>query len=268
MAEDPEFAPDQPGQLKRPRSGGVASILGTFLMTEPPFPLSDLQADLEAHAVASKRAWWERYLKGEARFRGVSTPDIRRLSAAWWRGHDGDELDPDAQLEVCLALLRCPMTEDKLAGMLLLGERLIPAGRVECSAAEPRFAELYPAGHLADWNAVDWFCVRVLGPLIESSGRPCATSIAGWVGEDGLWQRRSALVAFVTLAPSGAYAELIIETASRLVHDPERFAQTGVAWVIRELSKSRPDLTEPFLVRYGGVMSAEARAQARGKRRR
>ena len=237
-------------------------------MTPSPLPLDELQADLAAHADEQKRAWWDRYLKGEAEFRGVPTPDIRRLSRAWWERHDGDALPAEQQLQTCLALLRCPLTEDKLAGMLLLGERLIPRGQVDCAAATPRFAELYPAGHLADWNAVDWFCVRVLGPLIDDGGEPCALSVAGWVEAEVLWQRRSALVGFVNLAPSGAYAELIIETAEQLVLDQERFAQTGVAWVLRELSRARPDLTEPFLERHQDVMSPEARKQARGKHRR
>jgi 3-methyladenine DNA glycosylase AlkD len=237
-------------------------------MTPSALPLDDLQADLAAHAVESKREWWERYLKGQASFRGVPTPDIRRLARAWWERHDGDTLPPGEQLEACLALLRCPLTEDKLAGMLLLRERLIPAGAIDWTAALPRFAELYPAGHLADWNAVDWFCVRVLGPLIEASGEACATAIAAWVDADGLWQRRSAVVAFVDLAVSGGYADLIVRTAERLVTDQERFAQTGVAWVMRELSGSRPDLTEPFLERYADEMSHEARKQARGRHRR
>ena len=237
-------------------------------MADSPLSLDDLQADLAAHADADKRAWWERYLKGEAEFRGVPTPDIRRVARAWWEGHDGDALPPTEQLRACLALLRCPLTEDKLAGMLLLGERLIPAGRVDWSAAVPRLAELYRAGHLADWNSVDWHCVRVLGPLVESAGEACARSIAAWVDAEILWQRRSALVAFVNLAPSGIYAELIIETAEQLVLDDERFAQTGVAWVVRELSAARPDLTTRFLERHVDDMSPEARKQARGRRRR
>jgi 3-methyladenine DNA glycosylase AlkD len=237
-------------------------------MTAAPLPLDDLQADLAAHADGAKRAWWDRYLKGEARFRGVSTADIRRLAGAWWTSHDGEVLGPAEQLETCLALLRCPMTEDKLAGMLLLGERLIPAGRVACAPAVAHFGPLYAEGHLADWNAVDWFCVRVLGPLIERSGAPCARSIAAWVDAAVLWQRRSAVVAFVELARSGAYAELIVETADRLVLDEERFAQTGVAWVMRELGTARPDLTEPFLQRHVDDMSPEARKQARVRHRR
>ncbi len=236
-------------------------------MTTGSPPISELQAALAAHADEGKRTWWDRYLKGQARFRGVPTPDIRREVRAWWARYDADGLPASAQLETCLELLRCPLTEDKLAGMLLLGERLIPAGRIEWAAAIRSFAQLYPDGHLADWNAVDWFCVRVLGPLIETYGDGCAQTIAAWVGAEVLWQRRSALVAFVNLAPSGTHAELIITTAERLVADPARFAQTAVAWVIRELGASRPDLTEPFLERHADAMSPEVRKQARGVRR-
>jgi 3-methyladenine DNA glycosylase AlkD len=238
------------------------------MMTTPPLPLDDLQSDLELHAEEAKRDWWERYLKGQASFRGVPTPVVRELSVAWWERHDGDGLTAEEQLEACLALLRCPLTEDKLSGMLLLGERLIPRGLVDGRSAVPRFAELYPAGDLADWNAVDWFCVRVLGPLIDVTGDACARAIAGWVEAAVLWQRRSALVAFVTLAPSGRYAELIVDTADRLVLDQERFAQSGVAWVMRELSRERADLTKPFLRRHAGQMSIRTRRQAGSGRRR
>ena len=233
----------------------------------PSPPIAELQAALARHADARKRDWWERYLKGEAQFRGVPTPDIRREAHAWWTRHGGDALGPPAQLAACLGLLRCPLTEDKLAAMLLLGERLIPAGRVDCGTALPAFGGLLADGHLADWNVVDWFCVRVLGPLIESTGETCARSVAAWVEADGLWQRRAALVGFIDLAPTGAYAELIVATAEQLVCDPARFAQTGVAWVMRELGKARPDLTEAFLERYEHAMSPEALAQARGKHR-
>jgi 3-methyladenine DNA glycosylase AlkD len=151
--------------------------------------------------------------------------------------------------------------------VLLLGERLIPAGRMDCEAALPAFGGLLADGHLADWNVVDWFCVRVLGPLIDSTGDACARSVAAWVEADGLWQRRAGLVGFVNLAPTGAYAELIVATAEQLVFDPARFAQTGVAWVVRELGKARPDLTEAFLERHAHRMSPEALAQVHGKHR-
>jgi 3-methyladenine DNA glycosylase AlkD len=230
-------------------------------------PIDELLTELEAHADPAKRDWWVRYLKGQARFLGVPTPTLRGVTGAWWGRHDADGLPPDDQLEICLALLREPVTEPKLAGMLLLGERLVPADRVDWAVAMPRFGPLFVEGHLADWNVVDWFCVRVLGPLIERSGDGCARAVAAWIDAAVLWQRRAALVGFVTLAPSGAYAELIIQTAAQLVTDPERFAQTGVAWVLRELRTARPDLVEPFLAEHHQQMSTGARKQARGTHR-
>lgn len=225
-----------------------------------------LQARLEARADPATREWWERYLKGAARFRGVPTAAIRDEAARWWDDARADDLPPDAQLDICLALLACPFTEDKLAGMLLLGERLIPDGRVACPGVLPRFARLYADGHLADWNAVDWFCVRVLGPLITVGGEDCARAIAAWVESDGTWQRRSALVAFVDHARAGRHATLIEETAARLVRYEERFAQTAVGWTIRELGRAEPDLAAAFLDRHRDAMSAEARRQATTRR--
>ena len=231
-------------------------------------PIGELQDRLAGAGDPARRAWWEGYLKGQAPFRGVSTPEVRQAAMAWWDGHATDSLDAERQLDTCLRLLRAPWTEDKTAGMLILGERLIPAGRVDHDMALPRFASLYVDSDLADWNAVDWFCVRVLGPLIRHAGTPCAESVATWVTSEVLWQRRSALVAFVTVAPSGQHADLIVHIAEQLVRDEARFAQTAVAWTIRELGQARPDLTGPFLERHVDDMSEEARRQVSGRRRR
>ena len=54
----------------------------------------------------------------------------------------------------------------------------------------------------------------------------------------------------------------LIEGARRNVADRRRFAQTSVGWVLRELSKSRPDEVRAFLAEHGDAMSAEARRAA------
>ena len=119
--------------IARSRSSIVVGFSGVFLLVEGVRRLTEFSHDVVgqvheavdgAHADEAKRAWWDRYLKGEARFRGVSTADIRRLAGAWWTSHDGEALGPADQLETCLALLRCPMTEDKLAGILFFQEIL------------------------------------------------------------------------------------------------------------------------------------------------
>ena len=55
----------------------------------------------------------------------------------------------------------------------------------------------------ACWNVCDWFCVKVLGSLVEMEGEACARAIAGWRRAENLWQRRAAGVAFVNLVGRG-----------------------------------------------------------------
>ena len=81
MAEDPEFAPDQPGQLKRPRFGGVASILGTFVDEASAPPLAEGQAELaaDADALATDADATERELSGSgSRAMASAAADPRR----------------------------------------------------------------------------------------------------------------------------------------------------------------------------------------------
>ena len=58
-----------------------------------------------------------------------------------------------------------------------------------------------------------------------------------------MWQRRASVVAFVDLAKRGdqnfsGFTAMVLENCSHLLGSQERFAQTGVGWVLRELSRS------------------------------
>lgn len=243
-----------------------------------PAELRGLQRLLESDADAEKRDWWTRYLKGEAAFRGTPMPDVRRHVHAWWDVHDFGALPPDARVVIPLALLREPLTEDKLAGMLLLGERFVPEGWLGRSRDLPALAAVFDDGHLADWNAVDWFCVKVLGPWVESlegSGRgsPRARlgrAISEWREAPGLWRRRASAVAFVNLVKRGGpffegFVDEVLASCAVLVASEERFSQTGAGWVLRELSVAEPERVRRFLAEHADRMSAEARRSATRK---
>src|SRR3712207_8372132 len=61
-------------------------------------------------------------------------------------------------------------SEDKLAGVLFLQEILLPAGALDWRSDLPRIARLFDEGYIRDWSTCDWFCVKVLGPLVEQQG--------------------------------------------------------------------------------------------------
>jgi 3-methyladenine DNA glycosylase AlkD len=203
-----------------------------------------LQLRLNAHARAATREWWTKYLKGAASFRGVKMADVRKAVHAWFKEERlGEHLSVGQQKDLALMLLEENYTEDKLAGVLFLQEILLPAGALEWRSDLPRFARLFDQGYIRDWSICDWFCVKVLGPLVEQQGEACARAISGWREVDGVWQRRASVVAFANLASKGdqnfsGFTEMVLDNCSHLLGSQERFAQTGVGWILRELSRS------------------------------
>jgi 3-methyladenine DNA glycosylase AlkD len=215
----------------------------------PPAPALDglierLQSRLNARATAATREWWTKYLRGAASFRGVKMRDVRTALHAWFEEERlGEHLSVGRQKDLALMLLEEDHTEDKLAGVLFLQEILLPAGALDWRSDLPRLERLFDEGYIRDWNICDWFCVKVLGPLVEQQGEACARAISGWREGDGVWRRRASVVAFVNLASEGdrnfvGFTEMVLDNCSHLLKSQERFAQTGVGWVLRELSRS------------------------------
>ena len=188
--------------------------------------------------------------------------EVRTALHAWYREHGFATWEPTEQVQLALQLIREDHTEDKLAGILFLQEILLPSGRLHHCSLLPAFADLFECGHLADWNAVDWFCVKVLGPLVERDGEPCARAIGEWRTASTLWQRRASAVAFVNLVKRGelfpGFFRIVMASCEVLVGDPERFSQTGAGWVLRELSRVDPAAVETFLLDHVEEISREA----------
>ena len=196
-----------------------------------------LRQDLQQHADPGTQAWWENYVKGSAPFMGVKMPVIRRVLHQWHRENVAGVLADPAQLNLALALFDGAYTEEKLAGTLFLQEILLPAGAIDCGRDIDRLADLFAGGKIYDWNTCDWFCVKVLGPLIRESGLQCAQRIASWRNAENLWQARAALVPFVAVADDRQYYPEIAASCQVLIRREERFAKTAVGWILRDVSK-------------------------------
>ncbi|MBE9033334.1 hypothetical protein IQ266_26730 [filamentous cyanobacterium LEGE 11480] len=71
-------------------------------------------------------------------------------------------MSPETQIAIAFALLYADHGEDKLAGILLLQEQLIPQGAIRHTTHLPEFAQVFQDGTIHDWSTTDWFCMRVL----------------------------------------------------------------------------------------------------------
>jgi 3-methyladenine DNA glycosylase AlkD len=226
-----------------------------------------LQARLHEVANEKTKEWWERYMKGAASFRGVPMAAIRSTLRLWYVEEGLDDAPASNRRQVALDLLAESYSEDKLAGVLLLREHLL----AQLSVGDlPAFAAAFRAGHIADWGICDWFSIKVLSALVERDGRPMAEATTAWTTSEPLWQRRAAAVALAPLAPRGdknfeGFVELSLEVARANVRDGERFMQTSVGWLLRELSKSDPSAVQEFVREHEPLLSREGRRMSLAK---
>jgi 3-methyladenine DNA glycosylase AlkD len=260
---------ERSGADQPPRESSVHARKNFATSPDDALLILRLQQGLDVLATASARLFWEKYLKGAALFRGVPMAGVRRAAHAWWRGEGFPGRPIRDQKRIALQLFDEPQTEDRLAGVLILSEILLP----RLTAADlPSFALLFERGRIADWNLCDWFCVKVLGRMVERADDPAgvAKAISAWRNARTLWQRRASCVAFVNLAPGGerivpGLPAMIAENCAALVRDPARFAQTGVGWVMRELSLHDTVLASRFAEEHIDELSPEAMKYITGK---
>lgn len=217
--------------------------------------VADLQRHLEAAADPATKAWFENYLKHAIPYRGVKTPQVSRILADRWRAHDLGGLPEEDRLALARMLIEERFAEDKFAGILLIQKYLLR--RMGPDRILDMAENLFAAGAFPDWSTTDWFSMRVLGPLIARHGRLAARRIARWRDAANLWQRRSSIVPFRAVVDDEAYHPTIRATVAVLVRERERFIQTGIGWVISDLSKVHPEVAAALVERHLANLSTE-----------
>ena len=210
---------------------------------------------MNAEAEVKTKQWFENYLKGAITYRGLKTPAVAKLLKAWRTDHNLDSYSLAEQLALCEALIAHPFAEDKFAGIIYIQKYL--AKKLEWQTLVAFVDRLFQADYFFDWSTTDWLCVRVLDPTILKHGLPAAEAIAQYRTSHILWQRRAAIVPFRHASAEKTYHALIRKIIADLVQESERFIQTGVGWVLADLSKVYPSEAEALFRQYLPLLSRE-----------
>lgn len=215
-----------------------------------------LQLRLDKVASKKTKDWWERYIKHNTFFRGVGIPQIREEIKKWHKQEQIIKLPLEDQLNLALSFFAEKYAEDKLAGVLFLQYYLY--NKFDWKTLIPKFESLFRSNYIYDWNVCDWFCVRVIGPMIKENGIACARAITKWSTSKNVWQARASLVAFANYTKHSEYKLLMLGSCSKLIRREERFAKTAVGWILRELSKTDKKMAMSFVEKYRKYFSKES----------
>ena len=196
----------------------------------------------------------KRYLKSALEHYGTSVPATRRVAKA--------------------ALYSQPaLAHDDVAALV---ERLWARPVHECRPAAVDILELssavLEAGDLAllerlireskTWALVDGLAASVTGPLVERYPE-LGAELDRWAQDEDFWVRRSALLAnLLPLREGRGDFDRFGRYADAMLGEKEFFMRKAIGWVLRDTSRTRPELVYEWLLpraaRASGVTVREA----------
>ncbi len=200
-----------------------------------------LKSEIDKIAEKSKAEWWNNYLRNTIRFIGVGIPDIRNILNRWYPTID----DEAALILIADKLIHLKIAEYKLAGILIYQNFLL--GNISDHRILKHMDILFGKEYIYDWNTCDWFCVRVLTPLVDTQNDQTISEILRWNDKKYLWQARASIVPFALAKSLPNHLGKLEGPMATLIKRKERFAKTAVGWIAREIFKFNPVFVKQFL---------------------
>lgn len=88
---------------------------------------------------------------------------------------------------------------------------------------------------MSNWAETDWFCIRVVQPLLRKFPKETMSLLRKWNSSKSLWKRRASVVAFTRkIGISGKFTHEVLELCDNLIWDSEDMVRKGVGWALKD----------------------------------
>lgn len=223
-------------------------------MTRTALIVGRIERELRAAGNPERAVAEKKYLKSDLEFFGASLPSVRLVIKALLKS--APELDRKAILDIVVALWSRRVFERRLAAVEVL--------RAARDSMEPADLDLVARliRESKTWALSDSLATDVAAPLVERFPG-LARTLDGWARDSDFWIRRSAMLALLpALRRGGGDFARFSRYADSMLAEKEFFIRKAIGWVLREVSKKRPQLVSdwvrPRRPRLSGVTLREA----------
>jgi 3-methyladenine DNA glycosylase AlkD len=214
----------------------------------------DLQSELDRFINAFReegdpeRAQGQKaYMKSDRDFFGVRAPFIRGQARLFKQRH------PEIATEVLFAMV------EALWATTYHDLRSLGIALLELYVKQLRIEEMNQIESLlrrsSNWDHVDYLSTKISASIVarDQETKPI---LERWAAASHFWLRRAAMLSLMPeLRAGGGDFELFCRFAAAMIEEKEFFIRKAVGWILREVSKKRPELVYPFLSRHIDVVS-------------
>jgi len=201
---------------------------------------------LVARAVPQNAPAMAAYMKSETPFLGVSSPDVRAVAKA--AAQRFPVTTRAAYERNVLALWRLPHREEKRAA--------IAVARHYRAFVTAESLELYErlVCEGAWWDYVDEIAVHLVGEALLKDPDAAWPVIDGWIDDDAMWLRRTAILCQNRHNLRTDQARLF-DYCLRRADEREFFIRKAIGWALRQYAYTEPDAVRRFIDAHGARLS-------------
>lgn len=164
------------------------------------------------------------------RFIGLRNPQVRMVVREAWK---------DAPLQEAVKLVRSPLHEVRLCGLLMMVEKYLKASKKKVAEEMNMIFNAYTSLHpnINNWDLVDLSAIKIVGN--HEVLNPDLKLMNEWIEPDGhtLWQQRIAMVSTWMLIRHGR-ADVCFQRAAKLLGSPYDLLHKAAGWMLREAWKN------------------------------
>jgi len=202
--------------------------------------VEELEGDLRRVGDKERARGAKAYLKSDLEFIGVAAKPLRKVARDFLDRNPG--YDREWLIKLVTGLWKRPVFELKAAAVALLERNVRVLEIADLELVEDLLRRS------RTWALVDWLCTKVAAPLVERD--PVATDpiLRRWSTDEDFWIRRASMLAQLpALRSGGGNFDLFASFASSMIEEKEFFIRKAIGWVLRDVSKKRPQLVFDFL---------------------
>ncbi len=234
-------------------------------MTLDPGATADqIRARLEPLGTEERAVNEKRYLKSELDFLGVKVPLVRKQAKAWLKEHGEVE-------RADLIALTEELWDRRVHELRSFATDLSIFALDQWTKSDlPRFERWLREART--WAHVDHISVRLIGGMLQREPE-IAKSLDRWARDEDFWIRRAAMLTLLLELRTGSGDwQRFAGYADSMLEEREFFIRKAIGWILREVSKKRPELTYRFvrerIDRISGLTLREAIRHLEPKRER
>lgn len=91
------------------------------------------------------------------------------------------------------------------------------------------------AGCFKNWGETDWFCSRIIQPLLLRYPEETIKILRKWNRSDNMWKRRISVVTFTRkIGESGRFTDEALQLCDNIIRDKEDLVRKGIGWALKD----------------------------------